>query len=81
VLRGGSWINNSRNARCAYRNNNDPDNFNNNVGFRVVVAHDFRSGILPGNPGVQGRRTELRSERQCGAVLVAFAVSLWAGRI
>ncbi|MCR4406306.1 MAG: SUMF1/EgtB/PvdO family nonheme iron enzyme [Anaerolineae bacterium] len=40
VLRGGSWNNNERNARCACRNHNDPDNFNNNIGFRVVAAHD-----------------------------------------
>lgn len=42
MLRGGSWINNQRNARCAYRNRNDPDNFNNNIGFRVVVSIAFR---------------------------------------
>jgi len=39
VLRGGSWNNNRNNARCAYRNRNEPDNWNNNIGFRVVVAH------------------------------------------
>ncbi|MCB1859991.1 MAG: SUMF1/EgtB/PvdO family nonheme iron enzyme, partial [Gammaproteobacteria bacterium] len=38
VLRGGSWINNQRNARCAYRNRNNPDNWNNNLGFRVVLS-------------------------------------------
>jgi hypothetical protein len=37
-LRGGSWINNNRNARCANRNRNIPDNYNNNVGFRLVVS-------------------------------------------
>ena len=37
VLRGGSFNNNERNARCAYRNNND--NLNNNRGFRVVASH------------------------------------------
>jgi hypothetical protein len=40
VLRGGSFNNNQRNARCAYRNNNNPDNRNHNIGFRVVVSHD-----------------------------------------
>jgi hypothetical protein len=40
VLRGGAWNNNWNNARCAYRNNNHPDNRNDNIGFRVVVAHD-----------------------------------------
>ena len=34
--RGGSWINNPRNCRSAYRNNNNPRNDNNNNGFRVV---------------------------------------------
>ncbi|MBC8450058.1 MAG: SUMF1/EgtB/PvdO family nonheme iron enzyme [Chloroflexi bacterium] len=38
VVRGGSWNNNQRNARCAYRNRNIPDNFNNNLGFRLVVS-------------------------------------------
>ena len=38
ITRGGSWINSHRNARCAYRNRNIPDNFNNNIGFRVVVS-------------------------------------------
>ncbi|MFH0995525.1 MAG: SUMF1/EgtB/PvdO family nonheme iron enzyme [Pseudomonadota bacterium] len=38
-MRGGSWNNNRRNARCANRNRNVPDNFNNNIGFRVV-SHD-----------------------------------------
>ena len=36
VVRGGSWNNNSRNARSAIRNRNTPDNRNNNIGFRVV---------------------------------------------
>ncbi|MEM7554250.1 MAG: SUMF1/EgtB/PvdO family nonheme iron enzyme [Cyanobacteria bacterium P01_A01_bin.84] len=38
MLRGGSWNNNPRNCRCAYRNRNERDNTNNNIGFRVVVA-------------------------------------------
>ena len=41
VLRGWSFNNNQRNARCAYRNNNNPDNRNDNIGFRVCVSHDF----------------------------------------
>ena len=41
VLRGGSWNNNRNNARCAYRNRNEPDNFNNNIGFRVVCSTSF----------------------------------------
>ena len=37
VVRGGTWNNNQNNARCAYRNRNQPDNRNNHIGFRVVV--------------------------------------------
>ena len=44
TLRGGAWNNNQRNARVSYRNNNHPDNYNNNVGMRVVCAQTF---ILP----------------------------------
>ncbi|MBT9317904.1 hypothetical protein [Leptothoe spongobia] len=35
---GGSWANNPRNCRSAYRNNNTPANRNNNIGFRVVCS-------------------------------------------
>jgi len=41
VLRGGAFNNNRQNVRCAYRNRNNPDNRNNNVGFRVVVSTFF----------------------------------------
>ncbi|MBP8019142.1 MAG: SUMF1/EgtB/PvdO family nonheme iron enzyme [Hylemonella sp.] len=40
TLRGGSWNNNPDNARCSYRNRNQPDNWNNNIGFRVVLSID-----------------------------------------
>ncbi|MFZ4428352.1 MAG: SUMF1/EgtB/PvdO family nonheme iron enzyme [Saprospiraceae bacterium] len=38
VLRGGSWNNNAENCRSANRNNNNPDNRNNNIGFRLVFV-------------------------------------------
>ena len=38
VIRGGSWNNNAQNCRSANRNNNDPGNRNNNVGFRLVFV-------------------------------------------
>ncbi|MCP4266109.1 MAG: SUMF1/EgtB/PvdO family nonheme iron enzyme [Candidatus Brocadiaceae bacterium] len=37
VIRGGSWDNNARNCRSANRNRNNPDNRNNNTGFRLVL--------------------------------------------
>ncbi|MBM4387842.1 MAG: SUMF1/EgtB/PvdO family nonheme iron enzyme [Deltaproteobacteria bacterium] len=36
VLRGGSWNNNTDNLRASNRNRNEPDNRNNNNGFRVA---------------------------------------------
>ncbi|MFM7615174.1 MAG: hypothetical protein ACKO4R_13350 [Synechococcales cyanobacterium] len=44
MLRGGSWNNNAKNCRSAYRNHNAPDNPNNNNGFRVVCR---ASSTLP----------------------------------
>ena len=41
VSRGGSYFNNSRNVRCAYRNWNNPDNRNDNIGFRVALSTFF----------------------------------------
>ncbi|MCP4467210.1 MAG: SUMF1/EgtB/PvdO family nonheme iron enzyme [Halieaceae bacterium] len=38
AVRGGSWINNPDNARADNRNRNNPDNRNNNLGFRVLSA-------------------------------------------
>jgi len=37
VNRGGSWNNNAANARASNRNRNNPDNRNNNLGFRLVA--------------------------------------------
>ncbi|MEK7277988.1 MAG: SUMF1/EgtB/PvdO family nonheme iron enzyme [Chloroflexota bacterium] len=42
-MRGGSWANNHRNCRSAYRNRNAPTNFNNNIGFRVALSHVLAS--------------------------------------
>ncbi|MBL7792874.1 MAG: SUMF1/EgtB/PvdO family nonheme iron enzyme [Saprospiraceae bacterium] len=38
VVRGGSWNNNPENCRVANRNRNNPDNRNNNIGFRLVFV-------------------------------------------
>jgi hypothetical protein len=51
VVRGGSWNNNQDNARAAYRNRNNPDNRNNNLGFRVVCSSHIFAPLL----GRQGR--------------------------
>jgi hypothetical protein len=36
VIRGGSWNTKPRNVRSANRNRNEPDNRNNNLGFRLA---------------------------------------------
>ena len=67
VLRGGSWINNGRNLRSAYRNNDHRDNANDNNGFRLARAQVAAGGrnrtrqhpVMPGcDPSCkqQGRR-------------------------
>lgn len=43
VCRGGSWINNGRNLRSAYRNNDRIDIIDDNNGFRLARAH-FAAG-------------------------------------
>ena len=50
VLRGGNWNNNAENCRVANRNNNNPDNRNNNIGFRLASSSkqqtDFEQASL-----------------------------------
>lgn len=50
MLRGGAFNNNPRNVRCAYRNNNDPDNRNDNIGFRVVLSTIAARNARRGSP-------------------------------
>jgi len=63
TVRGGSWNNNRMNARCAYRNRNVPDNFNNNVGFRLV-SHDSEVD-RPVNPVIHRMRDEATGAGHC----------------
>ena len=51
VNRGGSWRNNARNCRSAYRNRNDPENRNNNLGFRLARSSADRVDALPDGTG------------------------------
>jgi hypothetical protein len=41
VVRGGSYWNQARNCRSAYRNANEPGNRNRNLGFRLAAAHSL----------------------------------------
>jgi formylglycine-generating enzyme required for sulfatase activity len=44
VVRGGSWSDNQRGARCAYRYYDNPFNRFNLLGFRVVIASPISLG-------------------------------------
>ena len=48
VIRGGSWRNDAQNLRSAKRNNNDPGNRNDNVGFRLVSTANCQIGAVHG---------------------------------
>lgn len=48
VLRGGSWGNNADNCRCVYRNRNDPDDRDKNVGFRLFSSLCGRKRLVHG---------------------------------
>jgi hypothetical protein len=70
VLRGGSWYSDGDFLfRSANRNNNNPDNRNNNDGFRCVLP---RHSALPESCRVKGMsvhsaiRLDSRSCRACG---------------
>ncbi|HDQ98733.1 MAG TPA: hypothetical protein ENN51_00395 [candidate division WOR-3 bacterium] len=69
VIRGGSWNNNARNARCANRNRNEPSNRNNNNGFRCSAQQWPRgrrtdaAGLRTGGP--RRAATESPASRVC----------------
>lgn len=50
MLRGGSWNNDVTNLRASNRNRNEPENRNNNIGFRVArdVERSRESGFAAG---------------------------------
>ncbi len=49
VNRGGSWANDARNCRSAYRNNfRRPDNRNDNLGFRLLSTRCMPEGRVYG---------------------------------
>ncbi|GJL84106.1 MAG: hypothetical protein DHS20C01_37400 [marine bacterium B5-7] len=41
MIRGGSWNNDPQNCRVAYRNNNEPANRDNNLGFRLALSRQL----------------------------------------
>ncbi|MCG8425665.1 MAG: SUMF1/EgtB/PvdO family nonheme iron enzyme [Proteobacteria bacterium] len=61
-LRGGSWHNHAQNLRSAYRNSNDADNRDDNIGFRVAApppntllcCREHRAGVSFAGTTLQG---------------------------
>jgi hypothetical protein len=51
VIRGGSWYGLARLCRSANRNNNDPGNRNNNLGFRLANTQTAGAGSFKDDPG------------------------------
>ncbi|MCF6153833.1 MAG: hypothetical protein E3K36_00975 [Candidatus Brocadia sp.] len=60
VVRGGSWNNEGNRCRCANRNRNNPDNRNNNIGFRCASTQ-----ILRGHPRRKPESLSSRSKGVC----------------
>ncbi|MEW6078706.1 MAG: SUMF1/EgtB/PvdO family nonheme iron enzyme [Thermodesulfobacteriota bacterium] len=77
VLRGGSWNNNDRNCRSANRNRNQPDNRNNNNGFRVVLHFPGPCGP----PGIDGFMDPSSVAVKVLALLLRHPVFKAAGQI
>ncbi|MBR4251194.1 MAG: group II intron reverse transcriptase domain-containing protein [Kiritimatiellae bacterium] len=58
--RGGSWNNNAQNCRSAYRNNNNPSNANNNLGFRPAsIRREPRQDPIPRSPSPATAGTDM----------------------
>ncbi|CAG1004079.1 hypothetical protein ANRL4_03413 [Anaerolineae bacterium] len=64
MLRGGSWNNNNtENFRCDYRNRNNPENRNNNRGFRLALPCPLKMRM----PGVYGRPVSILGKSAGGS--------------
>ncbi len=60
VLRGGSWNNNDNNCRAANRNYNNPQNTNDNNGFRVSSSWPMDPGEKSGAQGLPACARQLQ---------------------
>jgi hypothetical protein len=69
LLRGGSWNNDPRNCRSAYRNHNSPDNRNNNLGFRLVSSMSVPASTLCPSEPVDGNRSGIHRRVQLAPVI------------
>jgi len=67
VLRGGAYNNQDDNVRAAARNDNNPNNWNDNIGFRLAVSTFFTGTLCPcqNYPAAPGFRAEAKNGRVC----------------
>jgi hypothetical protein len=74
VNRGGSWNSNARNVRAAYRNHDDPDIRNHDLGLRLARAQGLAGAHTPDPPRHLSADNPVGGEKQEGAgVFVARA--------
>jgi len=72
VNRGGSWNDDARNMRAAYRNANPPDNRNTDQGLRLVRAQERAGWLVLDPPHHRSTGPRPRGEQPTdAAVLVA----------
>ncbi len=67
VIRGGSWNSNAENVRAANRNWNEPDDRNDNLGFRLARAHERAVVPAPDPTLVQPVGGNAGGKQQAGA--------------
>ncbi|MCH9688420.1 MAG: hypothetical protein K0V04_43720 [Deltaproteobacteria bacterium] len=78
VNRGGSWNDNARNVRAAYRNANSPDNRNNDQGLRLARAQVRAGWRVPDPPQHQTAGPRPRGEQPTDAVVLVAGVDAQA---
>ena len=69
VIRSGSWNDNARNVRSAYRNRNEPGNRNDNLGFRCARAHGWTGGSAPEQAGLPAIICRMAKPQAAGVVV------------
>lgn len=78
----GSWNNDARNVRAAYRNANDPDNRNDDLGFHLARAQERAGERVPDPPRHLSAGPRVRGEQQAdtGVLVVRAGVRASARR-
>ena len=76
MLRGGDWNNNWNNLRVANRNNNNPDNRNNNIGFRCAAP----PSQFPRRPGALHPRMGAVAESEISRSIPGWALNAFNRR-